>query len=420
MDGKLLYADRAILHSDINSCYASIEIMYDPSLRGKPVAVVGDVEQRHGIVLAKSQEAKKFSVSTGEAIWQAQQKCRNLICVPAHYDRYMEISEKAHKLYYDYTDQVEAFGLDECWLDITGSMKLFGSARTIATKISQRFNDEFGLTVSIGASWNKIYAKLGSDYRKPDAITVFNRQNYKAKIWPLPASDLLYVGRATTKKLANYGIRTIGQLAEIDPEFLQRLLGKWGYYLHDFATGKDRSPVASQGYTSPIKSIGHSITTHRDIMSFDEAWQVLISLAEDITEKLRKHGFRCKTVSISIRDNELIWFERQAKLDSPVCTSYDIAKAGMQLLTHHYDFRKPLRSLGLRACDLTDINTAIQLSFLDNAARRARWENIEGTVDKIRGRFGKTAIARAALIGANIIHEYDPLTHDVHPMSYTI
>lgn len=408
--------DRVILHSDMNSFYASVESLYHPELREKPIAVVGDAEQRHGIVLTKNQLAKKYGISTGEAIWQAKQKCPGLVTLPARYDLYMRYSRDAREIYGRYTDRIESFGLDECWLDLSGSTWLSGSGKKVADELRRVIKSELGVTVSVGVSWNKIFAKLGSDYKKPDATTTITRENYKTIVWPLPASDLLYIGRATTRKLARYGIHTIGQLAKTDTDFLRRLLGKWGEYLWSFANGHDISPVLQSDHSSPIKSIGNSMTTHRDIENKDEAWQVLLALAESVCRRLRENGFRCRTVQLSGRDNELAWFECQSKLQTVSRTTQDIAAAAMELLNGRYSFTKPLRSLGVRACDLINDSDGVQLSF--GTLNGERLERLESSVDGLRNRFGRDAIQRARLLGADIVSESDPLTHDVHPIGY--
>jgi DNA polymerase-4 len=410
--------DRVVLHSDMNSFYASVECLYHPELRGKPVAVGGDEAQRHGIILTKTPQAKKYGVKTGEAIWQAKQKCPGLIVVPAHYDLYMRHSRLAHGIYRRYTDLIEPFGLDESWLDVTGSAALFGGGEAIAEEIRSTIKRELGVTVSVGVSWNKIFAKLGSDYKKPDAVTVITRENYREKFWELPASDLLYVGPATTRKLARYGIHTLGQLAQSSPEFLVGLLGKWGSYLWAFANGHDISPVLTDGFESRIKSVGNSMTAYRDIETYDEAWQVLLNLSESVARRLRENGFRARTVELSVRDNELDWFGCQTKLSVPACTTEAIADAAMKLLREKYDFHKPLRALGVRGCDLVGEECGVQLSFDADALRQARWETIENCVDGIRGRFGRDAVKRACLVGADIVGEADPLTHEVHPVGF--
>lgn len=410
--------ERTILHSDINSCYASIECLYHPELRDKPVAVCGDIEQRHGIILAKNQPAKKYGISTGEAIWQAKQKCPNLVTVPAHYDLYIEVSKAIRAIYARYTDQIEPFGLDESWLDLTGSTGLFGSGEKTAQDIRETIKAEIGVTVSVGVSWNKIFAKLGSDYKKPDAVTVITRDNYKEKFWPLPASDLLYVGPATTRKLARYGIHTIGELASMKSDFLRGLLGKWGEYLWCFANGHDISPVSRMDYSAAIKSVGNSMTTFRDVTGREEAWQVILSLTESVARRLRENGFRCRTVKLSLKDKDFNWREVQKKLEAPCCTVGDISQAALQLLDQHYSFSVPLRAIGVRACDLLPLADGVQIGFFQDAERRDRWERIESCVDNLRYRFGMDTVRRAVLLGAEITGESDPLTHVVHPVAY--
>lgn len=252
---------RVILHSDMNNCYASIELLHRPELRGKPLAVGGDPEARHGIVLAKNQLAKKAGVKTGMALWQAKQVWPDIVFVPPNMDLYLRFSRLAHEIYGEYTDQQEAYGVDESWLDVTASASYKGDGLKIAEEISSRIKRELGITVSIGVSWNKIFAKLGSDYKKPDAITVIDKMNYQKIVWPLPVEDLLYVGRSTQKKLNLFGIHTIGELAKTDPRLLHRQLGKMGLVLHMFANGEDQTPVNQENYHAPIKSIGNSTTT---------------------------------------------------------------------------------------------------------------------------------------------------------------
>ena len=297
--------ERIILHSDMNNFYASVECLYNPDLRGKPVAVAGDPEARHGIVLAKNEEAKRFGVQTGDPLWMAKQKCPDIVFTPPHYDRYMQFSAAARKIYGEYTDQVEPYGLDECWLDVTGSMKLFGDGKTIADELRHRIRQELGVTVSVGVSYNKIFAKLGSDMKKPDATTVITSERFKEIVWPLPVSDLLYVGRATHQKLKRYYIKTIGDLAAADRRFLQCLLGQNGLMLWKFANGLDTSPVSNIGAKSLIKSIGNSTTAPRDLVTDEDIKITLYVLCESVSARMREYGFVCDTVQLGVRDNEL-------------------------------------------------------------------------------------------------------------------
>lgn len=256
--------ERVILHCDMNNFYASVECLHNPSIRGKPVAVCGDAELRHGIVLAKNYIAKSYGIKTGDVIWEARQKCKDLVVISANFPLYLRFSQLARKIYERYTDQIESFGIDECWLDVTGS-SCFGTGEQIANEIREAIKFELGCTTSIGVSWNKIFAKLGSDMKKPDATTVISKDNYKDTIFKLPAEDLLYVGRTTNAKLKKLNINTIGDVAQADIEFLKMRLGKWGEYLWIFANGYDQSNVSLNGAESVIKSVGNSTTTIRDL-----------------------------------------------------------------------------------------------------------------------------------------------------------
>ena len=414
-----MQTNRSILHVDINNCYASIEVLHHPELRGKCVAVGGDVESRHGIILAKSQEAKAYGIKTGEALWQAKQKCPNLIILPPNFQLYLRFSRMIRALFNEYTCQVEPFGLDEAWVDVTGSLHLFGDAESIAQQIRRRVKRELGVTVSIGVSFNKIFAKLGSDMKKPDAVTVITKADYQQKVWPLPAEDLLYVGRATQRKLYGHGITTIGGIATTDPELLHDWFGKWGYVLHTFANGWDAAPVSSAGDEAIIKSVGNSTTTPRDINNLQEAKIVFYNLAESVAARLREQGLKGRTVQISVRDNGLCSFEKQMRLKQSTCISDEICAAAMQLLAENYRFDKPLRSLGVRAADLVNANADMQLSMLEDDKRRERFEKIDRAVDDIRRRFGHYSIARAVMSTDPTLRQFDAKgDHTIHPVGY--
>ena len=411
---------RSVLHIDMNACYASIECLYDPSIRNLPVAVGGDVEARHGIILAKNQIAKRFGVKTGEALWQAKQKCPELHIVPPHFDRYLRFSRMAREIYADYTDLVEPFGLDEVWCDVTGTQKLRERGmEALANEIRERVKFELGITVSVGASWNKIFAKLGSDYKKPDAVTVFTPENYRDKVWPLPASDLLGVGRATERKLALRGIRTIGDIAAAPPSMLRGFLGKWGLILHDFAAGYDSSPVARAGDEAVIKSIGNSTTTPRDLCCDEDAGIVYWMLCESVAERMRESGFLCRGVQVHIRDNELASFERQLKLESPTCLASTLHEAAMRLLRENWDWHKPLRSIGVRATDLLPASTPVQCSIFEDSERQEKRERLERSVDDLRRRFGHYCVGRAVCVSDPTLRNISPKDeHVIHPVGY--
>ncbi len=410
---------RTILHVDLNNFYASIECLYNPALRNKAVAVAGDPKNRHGIVLAKNMPAKKMGVKTGEAIWQAKEKVPDLICVPPHYDKYLRFSRAARKIYYRYTNQVESFGIDEAWLDVTGSENLFGSGPDIAEKIRRTMKDELGLTVSIGVSWNKIFSKFGSDYKKPNAVTCITKENFKDIVWPLPVSELLYVGKATAYKLNRRAIFTIGDLAARDPALLKLTLGKWGLILSDFARGLDSSPVRTIDERSAIKSIGNGVTTPRDITNADDAKLVFICLAESVAARLRESGLKCTGVEITLRDNTLYTVNRQMQLPCPTCYSEDIINAAMQLLYRNYDFYtgKHLRSLGVRGINLVTADAGIQLDLFrkDDLDKK---EKLAKTVDQLRYRFGHNAVLRAAMLLDDALRINPKDDHVIHPYSF--
>ena len=410
---------RVILHADMNSCYASIECLHRPDIRHLPVAVAGDVESRHGIILAKNEHAKKFKIATGDAIWQARQKCPNLVIVPPRYDLYLRFSRLARQIYGEYSNQIEPFGLDEAWLDITGSVHLFGDGETVAHIIRERVKRELGITVSIGVSYNKIFAKLGSDYKKPDAVTVFTPENYREKVWPLPVEDLLYVGAATTKKLGRYGIRTIGQLAQMNPDSLHYLLGAWGYILHSFANGLDTTPVSVTGEESVIKSIGNSTTAPRDLTCPQDISILFYVLAESVSERMHESGFLARGVQITLRDTKLYSFQRQKKLSAPTALASSLHDAGMELLAQNYNWTYPIRSVGLRAMDFVPITSPQQLTIFDSAERIQKREQLEETMAELRQRFGHFAVARAVTLTDPALGTINPKDdHIIHPVSY--
>lgn len=410
--------ERIILHSDMNNFYASVECLYNPDLRGKPVAVAGDPEARHGIVLAKNEEAKRFGVQTGDPLWMAKQKCPDIVFTLPHYDRYMQFSAAAREIYGEYTDQVEPYGLDECWLDVTGSMKLFGDGKTIADELRHRIRQELGVTVSVGVSYNKIFAKLGSDMKKPDATTVITSERFKEIVWPLPVSDLLYVGRATHHKLKRYYIKTIGDLAAADRRFLQCLLGQNGLMLWKFANGLDTSPVSNIGAKSLIKSIGNSTTAPRDLVTDEDIKITLYVLCESVSARMREYGFVCDTVQLGVRDNELQSYERQGKLSYPNRTAKALFEKAFELYKRNHLSGKPVRSLSVRACRLS-LNENEQLSLLPDVAAIQKQEELESAVDALRGRFGHFAVRRGLLLTDRQLSNLNPKDdHIIHPESF--
>ena len=399
--------ERTILHSDLNCFYASVEMMLDPKLRDKAVAVCGSTENRHGIVLAKSEKAKKAGVKTGMVNWEARQLCPDLIVVPPQYDQYLKYSALTKNIYRRYTDLVEGFGMDEAWCDVTGCQK---SGEEIAEEIRKTVREELGMTVSIGVSFNKIYAKLGSDMKKPDAITVITQDNFKEKVWPLSASELLYVGPATTRKLASYGIHTIGELAAADTEFLRRLLGVNGLAIWRYAAGLDHSRVMPIDYEEPVKTLGHGITCTADLYDENEVGRVMLELAQDLGHRLRLHKLAATGVQIAVRSKDLAYSQYQTSLPYSTQSPLDIATAGRELFHKRYTWPGPVRAVTIRATNLIPQNRPMQASLYFDLDKIIRREKLDDAVEDIRRRFGKKAIYPAACMGDlkmpdNGIHE---------------
>lgn len=388
--------ERVILHCDLNNFFASVSLLFNPTLRSVPVAVCGDKEQRHGIVLAKNEAAKRCGVKTAEAIFEAKAKCPELVILPPMMDKYKEYSEKAHRIYEEYTDMIEPFGIDECWLDVTGSRLLFGSGEEIADKIRREIKQKLGITVSVGVSFNKVFAKLGSDMKKPDGITVISRENFREKIWRLPISDLLFVGRKTTDRLRSCGICTIGDAALCSDEMLERLLGKNGLELKRYALGEDNSPVSRQHEKATPKSIGRSVTRQQDFKTPDEIWGMFLSLAREISDSLREQGLYAGGVQVHIRNAALSVKEFSRSYPDSVNGAKIIAERGMELLNEHFGFTEPLRSVGLRAINLKEYQTAIQEDIFGDSEKRETEEKIESSIYELRKKFGSTSITRAA------------------------
>ena len=411
--------DRTILHSDINCCYAAIEHLHHPELAGKPLAVGGDPEARHGIVLTADYIAKKRGVKTGMALWQAKQMCPEINFISPRMDLYLRFSKMAHEIYAEYTDLQEAYGIDESWLDVTDSVSLKGDGYRIAKEISNRMKSELGITVSIGVSFNKIYAKLGSDYKKPDAITTMYWDEFRDKAWGLPASDLLYVGRSTSVKLQRLGIRTIGDLARTDEKILHSQFGKMGDILWAFANGYDDSPVKYEDAHAPIKSIGNSTTTPRDLVNEQDVKIVLTILAESVAARLRENGFKCRVVEISVRDNELFSFTRQRKIDHATNVTREIAEEAFRLFQENYTWQKPIRSVGVRGADLVNDNYWEQIDLFSSVEFRENQMKVDTAVDDIRRRFGFYSVQRGLMYFDKMLSAVDAKAeHTVHPHGY--
>lgn len=387
-----------ILHCDCNSFFASVETALNPAYKGVPMAVCGSQEDRHGIVLAKNEEAKKYGVVTAETIRSAQKKCPNLVIAEPHHDKYVEFSRRVGEIYSEYTDLIEPFGIDESWLDVTASYKLFGSGEEIAEKIRRRIKEEIGITVSIGVSFNKTFAKLGSDYKKPDAVTVINEENFRSIVYPLPVSDLLYVGKKTADQLFRLGIRTIGDLAATSEQLLEYNFGKNGILLHKCATGKEDSPVEPPN--DEVKSIGRGYTFRRNLLNFDECYVGILYLSEQIGAQLRAKGLVCTTVSLKIKDENLITVQRQKPLVFATDLGKEIATCAFEILQDQWRSQKPIRMLTVTAIGLLKKeNASEQISFFDNGKNaNVKEEKLEKAIDNIRQKFGNDVIVSGSIM----------------------
>lgn len=410
---------RVILHSDCNGFFASVECLYNPDIRQKPVAVCGSIDLRHGIVLAKNEIAKKYKIRTGEAIWQAKNKCPELVTVEPHYDRYIRFSEMATRIYKDYTDMIEPFGLDESWLDLTASVDSLEEGRQIAHTIRRRIKYELGITVSIGVSFNKIFAKLGSDYKKPDAVTLITPENFKTLLYPLPSRDLLGVGRATEKKLSSLGIHTIGDIAETPRSILRSNLGKFGDILHTFANGNDQTPVEKAGYTHIPKSIGNSTTPFRDMKNLQDAEIVLTVLCDSVCRRAREQGLRAKVIAINVRDVNLYIITRQTTLPRSTNISRDVLSQAVSLLKENYSFSKPIRSIGVTLSDFEADSIPQQTSLFEDETKRERSMKLDKSLDNLKRRFGSFCVRPATLLIDKELSAFSPKEENiVHPVGF--
>ena len=390
--------ERTILHSDLNAFFASVECLLNPELRGKPMAVGGSVEDRHGIIFAKSEEAKKFGVTTGEPIWQARKKCPNLIIVPPQRDQYLKYSALAREIYARFTDKIEPFGIDEAWLDLTGYERMFPDGYTAAEKLRKTVYDELGLTVSVGVSFNKVFAKLCSDLKKPNAVTVVRESEFRERLWPLPASEMLYVGRETAKKLDAHGIHTIGDIAATPVTYLEHLFGKSGVVMWQNANGLDVSPVSDSAESAPVKSISHGVTTSRDLTENDDIYRVILSLSREVSRRLRENRFYTRRIQITVRGNDLRFRDFQESLPFMTRAAPEIAQAAFSLFVKKYDRAVPIRMISVAAIALVSDETPEQLDLFGDHEKHGRAETLDSTVDEICRRYGNSSILPASLL----------------------
>lgn len=396
--------DRTVLHCDCNSFFASVETVFNPSYANVPMAVCGSPEDRHGIVLAKNELAKKYGIKTGEVIWQAKRKCPSLVIAQPHYREYENFSRRVGEIFYQYTDLIEPFGIDESWLDVTASKNLFGDGKQIADSLRERIRREVGITVSVGVSFNKVFAKLGSDYKKPDATTVISRANFKNMVYPLPVSDLLFAGRSTTARLNRIGIYTVGDVAQAGRRAMEDALGKNGATLYDYATGAECSPVTPVNTEREIKSVGNGITFRRDLVGLDDIRAAVWALSDTVSTRMRSYGVVCGTVAVAVRDPYLKTVSRQRKLRNPTCYCKDIANTAVDIITGLVDISKPIRSITVTGMDICREGQAglQQTFFTDEFSRREKTEKLERALDSIRARFGGDSVTRASSVNSGL------------------
>lgn len=387
-------SDRVILHCDLNNFFASVETYFDPSLKDYPMAVCGSKEDRHGIVLAKNDKAKAFGVKTAEPIWQAKKKCPTLLCIPPHYKWYAAFSKRVKEIYYDYTDLVEPFGIDECWLDVTGSGLLFGTGEEIAEILRERVKREMGLTISVGVSFNKIFAKLGSDMKKPDAVTVISHENFREKVWPLPADSMIGVGKSTMKELEKLGLHTLGDVANAPFELMEQRLGKSGIYLWRHVNGFSNSPVTNETKFPAAKSYSHGTTPSENFKSEEEIRNTLIHLCETLSRQMRRDKVMATTVSLAIRDEKLVRTERRQKLSQPTRLVEPIVNSAMELYRKNFSYLPEIYSVTIGASDLVDDDICPQMSLFADTEKEEKMEKLESEIETIRNKFGKGAIIR--------------------------
>ncbi len=399
--------DRTILHCDCNAYFASVESIARPELRHVPMAVCGDPKNRHGVILAKNDLAKAAGVVTAESVYSALKKCPKLTLVAPHHEKYQDYSCRINKIYEQYTDQVEAFSVDESWLDVTASLHLFGTGREIADELRRRMREEIGLTISAGVSFNKTFAKMGSDYKKPDATTEITRENYRSILWPLPARSMLYVGHAAEETLARGGIYTIGDIARAGQARMVSLLGRAGETIHQYACGLDEEPVRRVGQGEAAKSIGSGMTFARNLTGEADIRTGLTMLADTVGTRLRHEGLYCSTVQVQIKNPALQVICRQKKLPAGTNSTREILEEAFSIVKSSWNLASPIRMLTVTAVGLSP-DASAQMSLFDDAGKKRQLEEKrDSAIDAIRARFGPEAISFGNTIHQDIIHRLE-------------
>lgn len=394
--------ERTILHCDCNGFYASVECVLNPQLKYVPMAVGGSAEDRHGIILAKNELAKKYNIKTAETLWQARRKCPDLVIVSPHHDLYEQYSKRVNDIYKEYTDLVEPFGIDESWLDVTASRALFGDGETIANILRERIKKEIGITISVGVSFNKVFAKLGSDYKKPDATTVITRENFKEIVYPLPVTDMLYAGKKTAVHLQKLGIKTIGDLAETDKEILIKALGKNGELLSEYARGEDTDPVKRVTDEAEIKSVGNGLTFKQDLLGEEQIKRGIHIITESVATRMKRYGVKCKTLRVQIKGTDFKTVSRQRRLDTPTNLEKTIRDVAYELLCEVWDLKKPVRALSIAGANLLHDDSGAQLSLFEEDITDEKRENLEETIRTLRKRYGFNSVKTADVMDREV------------------
>ena len=400
--------DKVILHCDLNNFYASVECVLNPVLWTKPVAVTGNPRTRHGIILAKNNVAKSFGIKTAQTIWEAKKLCPDLICLPPQFEIYQKYSRQVRAIYQRFTDLVESFGPDECWLDVTHSQQLFGSGPEIADKLREIVKAETGLTISVGVSFNKYFAKLGSDLKKPDATTVISRENFREKIWNLPADSLIFIGKHTIEKMHKLNIFTIGDLAQADENILRQQFGILGPQYKMIANGEDISEVTHQDYLDETKSVGNGMTAIRDLHTREEVEIMILTLAEKVTYRMRQLHLLGRTAHLTIRNSDLTHSSRSITVPTATDNASDFAQMCMKLFDTYWKSNQPysIRSVRISMSNLERGDTAKQIDLF-NFKKQEKLKKLNESLDKIRDKYGYYAVRRAKTIARDFINYYE-------------
>ncbi len=400
--------DRVILHCDLNNFYASVECAINPILWTKPMAVTGNPRTRHGIILAKNQIAKELGVKTAQTIWEAKKLCPNLICLPPQFELYQEYSKKVRAIYLRYTDLVESFGPDECWLDVTKSTHLFGSGEEIADTLRKVVKEETGLTISVGVSFNKFFAKLGSDLKKPDATTVISRENFKEKIWGLPADNLIFIGKKTYEKLNRLNIYTIGDLAKADEKILKQQFGILGPQYKLMANGEDTTPIAHQDFIDKTKSVGNGMTAIRDLTTREEIEAMIYTLAEKVAFRMREAGFVGKTAHLTLRNSDLSHDGHSYTQNYYTDDALEFAQMCIRIFNTEWKGieRFSVRSVRISMSNLDYKDKAQQIDFF-NYNKLEKERKLNESLDKIRQKYGFYAVRRAKTLNRDFINYFE-------------